>query len=57
MAGTSATTASNSSSTVVGFVKCECPGRSLVPNLGMMMKLSEIRPDRIHMSSCFATAD
>jgi len=43
-------------SKVVGFITCECPGRSVVPNLGMMMKLSEIRPDRIHLSSCFANA-
>jgi predicted metal-binding protein len=43
-------------SRVVGFVTCECPGRSLVPNVGMTMRLSEIRPDRIHLSSCFASA-
>jgi len=41
---------------VVGFVKCECPGRSLVPNVGMAMKLSEIRPDTIHLSTCLAKA-
>jgi predicted metal-binding protein len=39
-------------SQVVAFVKCECPGRTIVPNMGMAMKLSETKPDVIHMSSC-----
>ena len=30
-------------SSVVAFVKCKCPGRSLAPNTGMAMKLSEIK--------------
>lgn len=38
------------------FVKCECPGRTLVPNMGMAMKLSEVKPDVIHLSSCLANA-
>ncbi|ABW66390.1 CGGC domain-containing protein [Desulfosudis oleivorans] len=42
--------------TVVAFIKCECPGRCLVPNVGMAMKLSEIKPDRIYLSSCLANA-
>ena len=42
--------------TVVGFVKCECPGRSVVPNVGMTMKLSEVKPDVIHLSSCMVNA-
>ena len=41
---------------VVGFVKCECPGRSLVPNIGMSIKLSETKPDEIRLSSCLANA-
>jgi predicted metal-binding protein len=41
---------------VVGFVKCECPGRSLAPNIGMAMKLSEMKPDVIHLSSCLVNA-
>jgi predicted metal-binding protein len=41
---------------IVGFVKCECPGRSLAPNVGMAMKLSELRPDAIHLSTCMAHA-
>lgn len=43
-------------SMVAAFVKCECPGRTLVPNLGMAMKLSEIKPDAIYLSSCLANA-
>jgi predicted metal-binding protein len=45
-----------SPSQVVAFVKCECPGRSLAPNLGMAMKLSEIKPDKIYLSSCLVNA-
>ncbi len=45
-----------SESQVVGFVKCECPGRTLVPNTGMSMKLSELKPDKIYLSSCMANA-
>ena len=41
---------------VVAFVKCECPGRSLAPNLGMAAKLSEIKPDAIYLSSCLVNA-
>jgi predicted metal-binding protein len=41
---------------VVGFVKCECPGRSLAPNAGMAIKLSETTPDAIHLSSCLVNA-
>ena len=43
-------------STVVGFVKCECPGRSLAPNTGMTIKMSEMKPDAIYMSTCMANA-
>mgnify|MGYP006284743951 FL=1 len=45
-----------SPSQVVSFVKCECPGRSLAPNLGMAVKLSEIRPDVVYLSSCLVNA-
>ena len=44
------------SSQVVSFLKCQCPGRSLAPNMGMAMKLSEIRPEKIYLSSCLANA-
>ena len=43
-------------SQVVSFVKCECPGRSLSANAGLAMKMSEMRPDVIHLSSCMANA-
>ena len=41
---------------VTAFVKCECPGRTIIPNMGMAMKLSETKPDVIHLSSCLANA-
>ena len=46
----------SSPSNVVSFIKCECPGRTLVPNFGMAVKLSEIKPDAIHLSSCLANS-
>ena len=41
---------------VIGFVKCECPGRSVAPNVGMTAKLAEIKPDKVYLSSCLANA-
>ncbi len=41
---------------VVSFVKCQCPGRTLAPNMGMAMHLSAIKPDRIYLSSCLVNA-
>jgi len=41
---------------VVSFVKCECPGRAMLPTIGMAMKLSEIKPDQIYLSSCLVNA-
>ncbi len=41
---------------VISFVKCVCPGRSLAANIGMAAKLSEIKPDRIHLSNCLVDA-
>ncbi|MFH2066798.1 MAG: CGGC domain-containing protein [Pseudomonadota bacterium] len=43
-------------SQTVAFVKCECPGRSLAPNMGMALKLSQIKPDAIYLSSCMVNA-
>ena len=43
-------------SSVVAFIKCQCPGRSTVANTGMAMKLSEIKPDVIYLSTCLANA-
>ena len=45
-----------SPASVTAFVKCECPGRTLAPTTGMAMKLSEMKPDAIHFSSCMANA-
>jgi predicted metal-binding protein len=41
---------------VISLVKCECPGRSVAPNAGMAIKLSELKPDVIHLSSCMVNA-
>jgi len=41
---------------VVSFVACECPGRTLAPNLAMAARLSEIKPDLIYFSTCLAKA-
>jgi len=41
---------------VISFVKCHCPGRSLVANVGMAMKLAETKPEAIYLSSCLAKA-
>jgi predicted metal-binding protein len=43
-------------SRVVAFVSCECPGRTVVPTLGMAARLSEIKPDVIYLSSCLVGA-
>ena len=43
-------------SQVITFLKCECPGRPLASNMGMAIKLSEMRPDVIHLSSCLVNA-
>jgi len=40
----------------MSFVKCQCPGRSLVANVGMAMKLAEMKPEAIYLSSCLAKA-
>lgn len=45
-----------SPSSVIAFVKCECPGRTLAPNTGMAIKLSEMKPEVIYLSSCMANA-
>jgi len=41
---------------VIAFIACECPGRSLVNNIGMAVKLSEIKPDAIYLSKCLVEA-
>jgi predicted metal-binding protein len=41
---------------VVAFSRCECPGRKIASNIMMAIKLSEIKPDVIYLSSCCAKA-
>jgi predicted metal-binding protein len=41
---------------VVGFVRCECPGRSTAPNVGLSVKQSGIKPDAVYLSTCMAKA-
>ncbi len=41
---------------VVGFSRCECPGRTLVSNIGVAVKMSGIHPDEIYFSTCLAQA-
>ena len=43
-------------SQVVALLKCVCPGRTLMANIGMAMKLSEIKPHKIYLSSCLTSA-
>ena len=43
-------------SLVVALLRCECPGRTIAPNLGMAIRLSEMKPDAIHLSTCLANA-
>lgn len=42
---------------VMAFVRCECPGRTIVPNIGMAAKVSEVRPDAIYLSKCLAEVE
>lgn len=43
-------------SQVTAFVKCECPGRTIGSNMGMALKLSDIKPDAVYLSSCLVNA-
>ncbi len=43
-------------SQVIAFIKCKCPGRALISNIGMAIKLSEVKPDVIYLSTCMAHA-
>ena len=45
-----------SPSQVLAFIKCECPGRSMVANTGLAIKMLEMKPDKIYLSTCFANA-
>jgi predicted metal-binding protein len=43
-------------SQVTALVKCECPGRSLPANMVLAIKMLEMKPDKIYLSSCLANA-
>ncbi|MBW2370676.1 MAG: CGGC domain-containing protein [Deltaproteobacteria bacterium] len=43
-------------SNVYALSRCECPGRSAAPNVGMAIKMSGVKPDRIYLSSCLVNA-
>ena len=41
---------------VLAFVRCDCPGRPLISNIGMAIKAIDMKPDVIHLSSCLVNA-
>ena len=43
-------------SCVIGLLRCECPGRTVAPNVAMAIKLSEMKPDAVYLSSCLVNA-
>ena len=43
-------------SNVVGFVRCECPGRSTASNVGYSMQMSGMKPDAVYLSTCLVNA-
>ncbi len=43
-------------SQVVAFIKCICPGRTILSNTGMTLKALGLKPDAIHLSSCLVNA-
>jgi predicted metal-binding protein len=40
---------------IVGFVRCECPGRAAVPNVELVLK--RVKADVIHLSKCLYKAN
>ncbi len=43
-------------SQVLAFVRCECPGRTIGSNTGMAIKMLDMKPDTIYLSSCMVNA-
>ena len=43
-------------SEITAFVRCDCPGRTVIPNVITAIKLSGEKPDEIKLSSCMAVA-
>ena len=38
---------------VAAFVKCECPGRSAAPNVGLAVKAADAGISEVRLSTCF----
>ena len=43
-------------SQIIFWIKCECPGHTILSNTKMAMKLAEIKPDAIYLSSCMVNS-
>lgn len=41
---------------VMGFIRCQCPGRTIAPTVGMTARLAEVKPDAIYFSTCLVDA-
>ena len=39
---------------IVGFLRCQCPGRATISNIGMVKKNVQI--DAVHLSNCMVKA-
>lgn len=39
---------------IVGFLRCQCPGRATISNIGMVMK--NVHVDAVHLSNCMVKA-
>lgn len=39
---------------VIHFLRCQCPGRNTVANLGMATNIGGVKPDAVYLSSCLA---
>ena len=39
---------------IVGFLRCQCPGRATINNIGMVKK--NVQVDAIHLSNCMVKA-
>jgi len=40
---------------IVGFLRCECPGRSTLTNLELILK--KVKADKVHFSKCLYKAN
>jgi len=35
---------------ILAMIRCECPGRATVSNVGLALKQSEMKPDAMHLA-------